>query len=278
LTALTVAEVLRRTTAFFEGRGLPSARLDAELLLAHSLSVERITLYTDNERPLTASELEDARALVARRAAREPVAYITGARNFRRLNLKVTPDVLVPRPETEHLVEWALEVAPSGGSLLDWGTGSGAVAIALAGERSDLTVTALDVSHAALAVARENDSGGQVKFIHSDGFAALDQERFDVIVANPPYLTDAELSTTEAAELAFEPSAALASGPTGYEAFESIIAGAFAHLGPGGWLLFEVGDSQASRVEALMTSAGFGNVQVRRDLAGVVRNVGGNAA
>jgi release factor glutamine methyltransferase len=148
--------VLRRSTAYLAERGAPAARLDADLLLAHALGIDRLRLYTDSERPLTPAELARARELLARRGRREPLAYVTGERAFRRLRLAVGPGVLVPRPETEVLVEWALEVAPPGGTALDWGTGSGAIALALADEGRSLRVTALDRAPAALERARAN--------------------------------------------------------------------------------------------------------------------------
>ena len=287
--------MLSRTTTFFTERGMRSPRLDAEILLAHALSVERIVLYTDGDRPLLPLELDLARALVARRAAREPIAYITGTRSFRRLTLAVSPDVLIPRPETEHLVEWAIALALQGASVLDWGTGSGAVALALANERPDLRVTAIERSAAALAIARANDGLGSgpafdlhrtskppgtaagVEFLESDGFSGVAGRRFDIIVANPPYLTDAELAATPEAELAFEPAGALASGPTGYEAIDGIITEAPRYLMADGWLVVEVGDTQADSVVARLRRAGYREVSSRRDLAGVERNVAGQA-
>ena len=266
--------MLKRTTGYLAGRGCDTPRLDAEILLADVLGVARITLYTDHERPLTTVETDAYRAFVSRRAAREPVAYIVGRRGFRRLDLQVSSAVLVPRPETELLFERAIEVAPQGGAVLDWGTGSGAIALALRDERPDLVVTGADRSAAALEVARRNDPDGGVEWVLSDGFAALAGRRFDVVVANPPYLADRELAVL-APELGFEPSQALASGPSGYEAFEQIARDAPGHLHPGGWLLAEVGIGQAERVGELFTAAGFGDLTVRPDLAGIPRVVGG---
>ncbi len=275
--ALTIGEILRRSTAYLKEKGSSSPRLDADLLLAHALGVERLQLYTDSERPLTPPELSRARELVGRRARREPVAYLLGERAFRRLRLGVGPEVLVPRPETEVLVEWALAVAPEGGSVLDWGTGSGAVALALADEGPGLRVTAVDRSPEALERARANGvrcAGAPVEWLLSDGFAAVAGRRFDVIAANPPYLSPADLAEAPA-ELGFEPEGALVSGPTGLEAVERIVREAPDHLEPGGWVLIEVGDTQAGAAEALLGEAGLVDVAHRDDLAGVARVVGG---
>jgi release factor glutamine methyltransferase len=269
-----VREVLRRAADHLAARGSPSPRLDAEVLMAHALGVDRLALYTGHDRPLGPDELAAYRGLVARRARREPVAYLTGRRAFRRLELAVDPAVLVPRPETEVLVEWAVEVAPRGGTSLDWGAGSGAVALALADERPDLRVTGLDRSAAALAVARRNDPGGAVEWLASDGFAAVAGRRFDVIAANPPYLGESELAAADP-ELAFEPREALVAGPTGLEALDALAREAPDHLEPGGWLVAEVGAGQAGDVERGLRAAGFAGVSSRRDLAGVPRVVGG---
>lgn len=238
--------------------------------------MERIALYTDHERPMTPSELDEYRALVRRRGQREPVAYLTGTRGFRMLDLAVTPDVLVPRPETELLVERAIAAAPQGGTALDWGTGSGAVALALASERPDLAVTAVERSPAALEVARGNGTrlGIAVEWIASDGLAGVAGRRFDVIAANPPYLSEADLAAAPP-ELSFEPRDALVSGPDGLEALRGLCAGAPAHLAVGGALLVEVGAGQAPAVEELMRAAGLAEVVAHDDLAGIARVVGG---
>lgn len=275
--ALTIGEILRRSTAYLREKGSASPRLDADLLLAHALGVERLQLYTDSERPLNPDELARARELVGRRARREPVAYLLGERAFRRLRLGVGPEVLVPRPETEVLVEWALAVAPEGGTVLDWGTGSGAIALALADEGPALRVTALDRSAGALERARANGAlceASDVEWLLSDGFAAVAGRRFDVIAANPPYLSAADLAQAPP-ELAFEPEGALVSGPTGLEAVEGIAREAPDHLEPGGWVLIEVGEGQAEAAEGLLRAAGLGDVGHRDDLAGIARAVGG---
>jgi release factor glutamine methyltransferase len=274
---LTLGEVLRRTSAYLSERGSPSPRLDADLLLGEALGMDRMRLYLEHDRPLTEAELTAARTLVARRARREPMAYILGRRGFRGLELAVGPDVLVPRPDTETVVEWAVAVAPHGGRVLDWGTGSGAIALALAVERPDLAVTAIDVSRAALAVARSNAAanGLTVEILESDGFAAVAGRRFDMVAANPPYLSDAELAAAEP-ELAYEPRGALTAGPTGDECIARLAAEAPAHLEPGGWLLCEIGMGQGARAAALLEAAGFTGVEVRRDLAGRDRVAGGH--
>jgi len=266
--------VLRRAAGYLADRGCDTPRLDAELLLADVLGVQRLALYTDHDRPMSAAETDAYRQAVARRARREPVAYILGRRGFRRLELRVGPGVLVPRPETELLVEWVVEVAPQGGAVLDWGTGSGAIALAVADERPDLRVTGADRSDDALGVARANDAGGAVEWVVSDGFAGLPARTFDVVVANPPYLTDAELAAAPP-ELAFEPAVALASGPTGYEALERLVHESPAHLVPGGWLVCEVGAGQAGTFAGMLAAGGFTGVEIRRDLAGIERAVGG---
>ena len=256
------------------GRAGDTPRLDAEILLADVLGVDRLGLYTGHDRPLTREETDAYRAAIARRAGGEPVAYIVGRRAFRRLDLSVTRDVLIPRPETEVLVEWAVEVAAPGGAALDWGTGSGAVALALAAERQDLAVTGIDRSEAALAVARGNDPAGRVEWLVSDGFAALGGRRFAVIAANPPYLAEDDLARAPA-ELGFEPREALVAGPSGLEALERLAAEAPGHLEPGGWLLTEVGAGQDAAVRRLLEAAGLTAVAAREDLAGMPRIVGG---
>ncbi|MEZ5081163.1 MAG: peptide chain release factor N(5)-glutamine methyltransferase [Thermoleophilia bacterium] len=272
---LTLGEVLRRTTTYLGERGSSSPRLDADLLLAHALGMDRMQLYLEHDRPLTPAELEGARALVGRRGNGEPVAYILGTKAFRNLNLRVTPDVLVPRPDTEILVEWAIEAAPAGGSLLDWGTGSGAIALALADERPDLSVLAIDASANACAVAAGNGMalGIAISVRQSDGFDAV-SEQFDVITANPPYLSDAELERAPR-ELSFEPRSALTAGPGGLEILTRIVAEAPAHLRPGGWLLCEVGEQQGEAVADLLRRSEYGDVALRNDLAGIARVVGG---
>lgn len=270
---ITVVEVLRRAQGYLAGRGVDTPRLDAELLLANVLDCDRLTLYTGFDRPLTTAETDAYRDAIARRGKREPVAYILGHRGFRTITLEVSADVLVPRPETELLVEWVLEVAPAGARVLDWGTGSGAIALALAAERADLTVTGIDRSAPALDVARRNDRDGTVEWLISDGFAALSGRVFDVIAANPPYIAE-DAMVTLAPELGHEPREALVSGPSGLECYRAIAADAPEHLTDDGVIVVEIGATQASAVADLLSGAGLTDIEVRTDLAGHERAVG----
>lgn len=275
---LTLGETLQRATLYFEKHGIETARLDAELIVGHVLEMERIALYTETEKPLTVQERAKLREPVRRRAEREPVAHIIGVKAFRRLDIIVSPAVLVPRPETETLVEWATETIPDRARVLDWGTGSGAIALALATERRDLRVVGMDRSVAALAVANENAerSRATVHFEESDGFAILEGHRIDAIVANPPYLSESDFENAPP-ELAYEPREALVAGPRGDEIIRSIITEAPTYLNEGGWLMMEVGEGQAEPALELMDEVGFKDSDVRHDLAGIARVIGGHA-
>jgi len=214
-------------------------------------------------------------AAVQRRAAGEPLAYLVGEREFRGLALTVTAAVLVPRPETEGLVEWALEVAPPGADVADLGTGSGAIALALRHARADLSVTATDTSAGALAVARANAARLRlpVTLAQGDWWAPLAGRRFDVAVSNPPYVAGGD---PHLAALQHEPRAALTPEGDGLAAIRTIVAGAAAHLRPGGWLLLEHGHDQGQAARSLMAGAGFEAVATRTDLAGLDRCTGGH--
>jgi len=272
--------------------GVLGTRLDAELLLAHVLDVPRATVIARDDRELTPEELGDFERLLARRLAGEPLAYLTGTREFWSLELEVTPDVLVPRPETELLVEWCLSLPPSSSfprtresslSVLDIGTGSGAIALAIARELPQARVVASDISPAALAVARRNAARvgvANVEFAESDLFERLDSrvrgnDGFDVIVSNPPYVAEGD---PHLAELRFEPALALTSGADGLDALRAIVAGAPAYLRDGGWLLVEHGATQGAAVRELFARAGLADVATRRDLAGHERATGGRLA
>ncbi len=276
---LTVLEIIKRTTEFFEKRGVESARLNAELLLGHALGLKRMALYLQFERPLTEPELEKIRPLVKRRGNREPLQYITGETEFAGLKLKVDARALIPRPETERLIELVQEhLAAAPATILDLGTGSGALALALANLYPGAAVTAVDRSEPALALARENAAAcglaGRVRFVAADWFSGLAAgEQFQLIVANPPYLSDEETGATAPEVKDFEPAMALSAGTNGAAALEHILAGARAHLAPGGLLACETGIAQHPHLLALAGSAGFSRTESLRDLTGRDRYV-----
>ncbi|MDY0021109.1 peptide chain release factor N(5)-glutamine methyltransferase [Arenimonas caeni] len=262
----TVANALREGAARLAG---DEARLEAELLLAHALERPRSWFYAHAGDVLGDAELRVFDALLRRRAEGEPVAQITGVRGFWSLELAVTRDTLIPRPETELLVELALGRLPvdARAQVLDLGTGTGAIALAIASERPLADVTAVDASQAALDVARANaaDAGLPLRLLHGDWFAPVAGEVYRMIVSNPPYIAEDDPHLGQG-DLRFEPRSALASGPDGLDALRAIIAGAPAHLLPGGWLLLEHGHEQGGAVRALLRDAGFGHVETARDL------------
>jgi len=255
--------------------GLPTG--EARLLAAHASARPRswMLAHDDEEAGTTADAL---RALYARRRSGEPIAYITGQREFYSLEFTITPDVLIPRPETELLVDLALERLPQGGRMLDIGTGSGAIAVSVAHARADAAVSACDLSEAALNVARGNATrhGVAVRFEHSDLLAAYSGQRFHVIASNPPYIAagDAHLSQ---GDVRFEPRLALTSGSDGLELIRRIAGDARAHLHAGGWLLLEHGHDQGATCTALLRSLGYTEVNAHADLAGIARVCVGRA-
>ena len=258
-----------------------TARIEVQCLLQEVLSVNRAYLLTHPERVLSDDEYARYNALLERRMQGEPIAYLLGEREFFGLNFKVTPATLIPRPDTELLVELALQRIPQRGQffVLDMGTGSGAVALSIAHARPDVEVVAVDASEAALSVARENAQRlniSNVRLLHSDWFAALATERFDLIVSNPPYIeaNDAHLSL---GDVRFEPLSALVSGADGLDDIRRISAAAGSHLHSGGWLMFEHGYDQSARVRQLMQQAGFTGVASARDLSGIERVTAGHA-
>jgi release factor glutamine methyltransferase len=253
----------------------PTGALDAQLLLAAALGRPRTWVAARPELVPDAAQRERFAALVARRRAGEPVAYLRGEREFWSLPLRVTPDVLVPRPETETVVEAVLaRIEPDAAhALLDVGTGSGAIAIAVARERPRCTVTATDVSERALAVARANAralGADNVLFARGAWYDAVPGQRFRLIASNPPYVRETDPVLAKG-ELRYEPALALAGGPDGLSELRAVIAGAPAHLEPGGMLVVEHGADQRDAVHALMHEAGFELVQCYADLAGLDR-------
>ena len=267
---MTLAQILAAAAA----RGLD--RLDAQLLLLHAVghdANDRAWLLAhDQDRP-TPEVLQRFDAAATRRLAGEPVAYLLGQKEFFGLSLQVDARVLVPRPDTETLVEWALEHLPGGGSVVDLGTGSGAIALALAHARPDALVAAVDRNADALAVASANAEqlGLRVRFMQADWLQGVDSP-YDLIVSNPPYIAEAD---PHLAALVHEPLSALAAGKDGLDDLRTIVANAPAHLSPGGWLLLEHGHDQAEPVCALLRAQGFVQVGSRMDLAGIARCSGG---
>lgn len=275
----TILDVLRWTTGRFQERALPSPRLDAELLAASALGLARIQLYAQSDRPLVTSELGALRELVRRRQAGEPVAYITGHKEFWGLDLAVDPRVLIPRPDTETLVEEALERVPPDAApkVADVGTGSGAIALALAKERPNARVFATDVSPDALAVARGNAERLGLGITILEGTLA-DPLRplgaWDLVVANLPYVPTAEIARLSP-EVGREPRLALDGGADGLDLLRALLAQTPDLLAAGGEVLLEVGAGQAPAVSGLCVAAGLVEVRTRRDLGGVERVVCG---
>ncbi len=274
---ITLAEVLRRSTGYLESHGSSTPRLDAELLLAHGLGLSRLELYTQFDRPLSEGELAECRELVRRRGTREPVAYVIGHWGFRRLDLVVDGRVLVPRPETELVVERCLQLLKGRErpAVVDVGTGSGAIALSLKDERPDAQVTAIDVSVDALAVASANAErlGLDVTFVQSDLLDQVEGGPFDLVVSNPPYVSAGEVDALEPEVAVYEPRLATVAGEDGLEVYRRLLPPAVERLAPGGWLVLECGAGQAAALVAELAGLGYGDAEVDRDLAGIDRVV-----
>lgn len=258
-----------------------SARIEVQALLQSVLQVNRAYLLSRAEQILSARQQANYAALLERRLRGEPVAYLLGEREFYGLTFKVSPDTLIPRPETELLVELALQRISQHRKcrVLDLGTGSGVIALSIAQARPDAEVVAVDASDAALAVAEDNAQRLQInnaRLLHSDWFDALSGQHFDLIVSNPPYIAAGDAHLAQG-DLRFEPPAALASGGDGLRDIRHIIAAAGLHLNAGGWLLLEHGYDQAQQVRELLQQARFGAVFSAHDLAGIERVSGGRS-
>lgn len=275
----TVLKVLRWTADYFREKGIDSGRLDAEVLLADTLEFDRVGLYLHFDRPLSAEELASYRQRVARRAQREPLQYIIGETEFWSLPLRVTPEVLIPRADTEVLVEEALKKISGPVTILDVGTGSGAIAIALAHELPDARVEAVDISPAALALAegnaRRHGLTGRMRFRQADLYQ-LEGGPYDLVVANPPYIPPADMAGLMPEVRDHEPHLALCGGAAdGLAAYRALATASAPLLVPGGWLLVEVGIGQAEAVRGFFVEAGLAEIFTVRDLAGIERVVGG---
>ena len=268
-------DILEETSRFFAARGLENARLQAELLLAAVLDIKRLDLYLQFERPLHTEEVDVYRDYVRQRVQRVPVQYILGATAFRELELTVTPAVLIPRPETEVLVDVALELLPTGGRALDLCCGSGAIALSLKRELAEVAVVATDISQVALAVARANGASCEleIEWLSGDLFAAVEGD-FDLVVSNPPYVKSGDLDRLEPEVRDHEPRLALDGGADGLDCYRRIAHQASDHIRPGGYLLLEVGDGQSAEVEKLLAEVGrFAEVETKPDLNEVPRVV-----
>jgi release factor glutamine methyltransferase len=268
-------ELLRWTAEYLTEKGFHNARLNGEMLLAGVLGIKRLDLYLQFDRPLRPEELAEFKARLLRRAKREPLQYIEGEAHFRDLRLRVDPRVLIPRPETEQLVQRVLDWAAArpGLAAADVGTGSGAIALALATEGTFERVVATDVEPGALEAARANHAAAApaaaVEFRLGDGLAPLAGERFDVLVSNPPYIGTVESPSLDPEVRDWEPATALFAGEDGLDVIRRLVAGAQDVLRPGGLLALEIGEGQGEAVSELVRAAGgFGDPRVEKDLAG----------
>ncbi len=276
---MTVKDMLQEAVTAFSREGLPGPRLDAEVLLAHCLQKERLFLFTHQADPLTAGQIRQYRELAARRVSKEPVAYIIGYKEFWSLTLEVDRRVLIPRPDTEILVEEALKIAAASdnvtGRILDVGTGSGAIAIALASELKNTQIFASDISPGAIDVARRN--AGRHALADRISFAVGDMTEpfggvFDMIVSNPPYITEADFDALPVGVKAFEPHSALLGGPEGLCFHERLIRASEMRLKTGGWLIMEMGAGQREQVAGLFNKSGrYDEIRFRADYAGLDR-------
>ncbi len=278
----TIGAILNWTAAYFAGKGVKTPRLDAEILLAHSLKVDRLYLYLNLDRPLLPDERSRFRELVKRRGMREPVALITGKKEFWSIPLQVKPGILIPRPETEILVEAVLQEIKENPApkVLEIGTGSGAVAIALAKENPRVEVLATDRDFAALAVAQANAKEANlersVQFVAADLFCTVRSERhFDVICSNPPYIPTSIIPTLDPDVRNFEPMRALDGGADGLDVIRRLAANAENFLNRPGALMLEFGDEQEEAVRTIFMSAGFDAIRIFRDLSGKPRVIKG---
>ncbi len=273
----TILELLKWTTDFFKSRDIESPRADAEVLLAAALQMDRIDLYVRYDQPLTPEELSQFKLMIKRRIRREPVAYILGMKEFWSLSLRVSENVLIPRPETECLVEKALELIPVDSPLriFDVGTGTGAIALALASERPRCRIIASDISLKALKVAGENAKhhslSERVWFLSGNGFFPLKAEvpRLDMILSNPPYIRTAEIDRLQPEIAFYEPRTALDGGPDGLDCIRAIIGDAHRFLNSNGYLLLEIGYDQRKEVAQIAEAVGcYEAISFEKDYSG----------
>lgn len=277
---MQVQQWLQQAALQLNQAGNDSAKLDAELLACLVLQKNRAWLYGFSDQQLTQAQLQQLAPLLARRSAGEPIAYITGQREFWSLTLNTHPSTLIPRPDTETLVEWALELPlASNAQVLDLGTGTGAIALALASEQPKWQITGVDYSQEAVGLAKSNAQLNQlehVQFQQSNWFESI-AGKFELIVSNPPYI-DSQDPHLNQGDVRFEPHSALVADKQGLADIEHIISQAPKFLQPNGWLLLEHGYQQAMAVQQLLQQHGFKNIETKKDLAGQPRITGANAS
>lgn len=278
--AWTILKVLTWTKGYLAEKGVENARLEAEWLLCAATGLDRVGLYVNYEKPLTDAELAGCREMVSRRARREPLQYILGSQDFCGLDFEVAPGVLIPRHDTEVLVEEAIRRAPAATTVLDIGVGSGCIAIALARSLSAATVNGVDRSPEALELAQRNAdrNGARVFLFEGSLFEPFRDQRFDLIVSNPPYIPTADLETLQPEVRDFEPRGALDGGRDGLDFYRLIVPAAPEHLNPCGWLMVEIGIDQAFAVKELFAATGFTDIFTARDSQQIERVVGGRIA
>lgn len=273
----TILRMLEWITGYFEKQGMESPRYEAEVLLEYALKMQRIMIYANFDRPLQPNELDVIRPMVKRRGKHEPMAYITGSRGFYNIDLKTDQRALIPRSDTETLVEAALGLLAKEDvemlKVVDIGTGTGAIALAMVHENKKIKMAAVDVSADALSLARENaeDLGltEQVSFYEADLFAGLPSEwvsALDMVVSNPPYISESELDVMSKGVKEFEPNLALFADDDGLALIKRLVPEAFSALKPAGWFLCEIGFAQGSSVKSIFEQHGFEDVKVLKDL------------
>lgn len=273
----TTLKILEWTQEYLSRKGIENARREAEWMLCAATGLDRIGLYLNFEKPLNEAELASYRKMIARRAKREPLQHILGTEEFFGLDFEVTPDVLIPRHDSETVVQEALARRPDARAVLDIGTGSGCLAIALAKNLPDAAVTAIDISEAALNVAIRNAERNSVsvRFLHGSLLEPVKGELFDLIVSNPPYIATDEINQLEPEVRDFDPRGALDGGIDGLDYYRALIPVAPAHLADAGWLLLEVGAGQASHVaEIFKRNGSYGEPVIVSDPGGIERVVG----
>jgi release factor glutamine methyltransferase len=279
----TIIQILNSTRDFLEKKGVASARLEAEVLMAFVMGCDRVGVYMNFDKPMSGSELDALRDLVVRRGKREPLAHITGRREFWSIQFKITPAVLIPRQDTEILVEESLrllkEIAEP--EILEIGTGSGAIAVSLARELPGAKITATDISGEIISLARENAASAgvaeRIKFLKGVDLEPVKGtgSRYDLVISNPPYIPGAEIETLEPEVRAHEPRSALDGGVDGLEIIRKISSGAGGFLKPGGWILIESGDSTWAGAKEVLLNDGYKEVAVIKDYSGLNRAVKG---